>query len=73
MRIHEVVVSNIKKYQKDKRITNEQLCAAAKINENYLRGIYKGEGNMTANMMDRFIDALGLPDPIYLFENWTEK
>ena len=58
-----IVAKNVRKLRQQRKLTQEQLAFAAKIDLTYLGGIERGKRNPSLLVMARIASALGVPLP----------
>lgn len=72
MEWEEIVGANIKRYRKERGLTQEQLAMSADLDLRYLGGIERGEQNPTVSVLGRLAGALEI-HPGDLFEEYSES
>jgi transcriptional regulator with XRE-family HTH domain len=58
-----IVARNVRKLRQQRKLTQEQLAFASKIDLTYLGGIERGRRNPSLMVMARIAEALGVPLP----------
>jgi transcriptional regulator with XRE-family HTH domain len=58
-----IVARNVRKLPQQRKLTQEQLAFASKIDLTYLGGIERGRRNPSLMVMARIAEALGVPLP----------
>jgi transcriptional regulator with XRE-family HTH domain len=63
-----ILATNVRKYRRQRKLTQEQLAFEAKIDLTYMGGIERGKRNPSLLVMARIADALGVNLPKLLSE-----